>query len=374
MLIRAERIFDGTRLRQGCALRIDQGRVTEMNALTVPGEEQLRCHLLSPGYVDIHIHGCLGHDTMKGEAHVRFMAQALPRFGVTAFVPTTMAASLEDTRAALEGVSRAMVGGEGAQVLGCHLEGPFLNPVRKGAQPAGFLLAPSLEAYRQITQGLESAVRMMTIAPELPDAGRLIEALREQIVLSAGHTDATCEQMAQAARLGVSQATHLFNGMNLIGHRAPGAPGGALTLRQMRVQLIADLLHLHPAALKLAWLCKGPSGCILITDAMEAAGMPDGDYTLGANRVCVRGGEARLVQGNLAGSTLTMDRAVRNMAGAAEAGLCRALRMATRNPCDALGLAPMGRIVPGAWADLVLLDEQLRVQRTLVRGRTCYQS
>lgn len=374
MLIRPDKLFDGTRMRRGLTLRIEEGRISALDAQPRPDEPEVRCHLLAPGFIDIHIHGCLGHDTMGGEEDVRFMARELPRFGVTAFAPTTMAASVADTRAALAGVCRAMAGGEGARVLGCHLEGPFLNPLRKGAQPAMYILPPSLDVYRQITQGMEGAVRLMTIAPEMEGAGRLIEALRGQIALSAGHTDATCEQMAQAVRQGVSQATHLFNGMGPLTHRAPGVPGAALTSKQVRVQLIADLLHLHPTALRLAWSCKGPEGCILITDAMEAAGMPDGEYALGANRVFVKNGEARLAQGNLAGSTLTMDRAVRNMAGPAGAGLTRALRMATRNPADSLGLSAMGRIIPGAQADLVLLDQQLQVRQTLVEGRVCYRA
>lgn len=373
MLIRPEKLFDGTRLRRGLALRVENGRVSGLGVSPLPGEEVLTCHLLSPGFIDIHIHGCMGHDTMHGEVHVGFMAQALPRFGVTAFVPTTMAASLEDTRSALSGVCRAMERLEGARVLGCHLEGPFLNPARKGAQPSQFILPPSLADYRRIVQGMDHAVRLMTIAPEMPGAEDLIQALSGGPALCAGHTDASCEQMARAVHLGVSQATHLFNGMNAFSHRAPGVPGAALTLKQVRVQLIADLLHLHPTALKLAWSCKGPQGCILITDAMEAAGMPDGQYTLGANQVFVKDGEARLAQGNLAGSTLTMDRAVRNMAGPAGAGLARALRMATRNPADSLGLSSMGRVAVGAAADLVLLDPDLQVERTLVQGRTVYR-
>ncbi len=373
MLIRPEKLFDGTRLRSGLSLRIEDGRISGIGVAPLPGEEIFTCFLLSPGFIDIHIHGCLGHDTMGGEPHVLAMAQALPRFGVTAFAPTTMAASLEDTRFALAGICRAMERLEGARVLGCHLEGPFLNPAHKGAQPGQFILSPSLHAYRQITQGLEGAVRLMTLAPEMPGAEALIQALAQGPCLCAGHTGASCEQMAQAAQQGVRQVTHLFNGMSPFSHRAPGVPGAALTLKPVRVQLIADLLHVHPAALKLAVSCKGPQGCILITDAMEAAGMPDGQYTLGANRVFVRHGEARLAGGSLAGSTLTMDQAVRNMAGPAGAGLASALRMATRNPADSLGLSSMGRVAVGLSADLVLLDQNLRVQRTLVQGRTVYQ-
>ncbi|MEG0936134.1 MAG: N-acetylglucosamine-6-phosphate deacetylase [Clostridia bacterium] len=376
MLIRSNKLFDGRVLRPNTDVRIEDGRICELGEAIAPRADEpvldARGGLLSPGFIDLHIHGIHGSDTMQAGDAVRKMAAWLPRHGVTAFAPTTMAASLADTKAALACVADAIDHAPGARVLGCHLEGPFLNPARKGAQPGPFMLPPTRANYDAIVGTHAGAVKLLTLAPEIPGAEVLIRALAGHVYLAAGHTDATYEQLAQAVNWGVSQVTHLFNGMNPLNHRAPGVPGAALTLPALRVQLIADLMHLHPATLQLAWRAKGPDGCILITDAMEATDLPDGEYRLGANRVFVEGGAARLKEGNLAGSTLTMERAVRNMYESVGVPLEEALRMATANPADAIGRKDLGVIAPGARADITLLDEQLRVVWTMVGGDEVY--
>lgn len=376
MLIRPGRLFDGRRGAYGVTVRVEGDCVLEMgDALSPrPGEEVLDAPgaLLSPGFIDVHIHGIAGCDTMRGEADVRAMARSVAAHGVTGFLPTTMSASFKDIRAALEGVGAAMSGTDGARVLGCHLEGPYLNRARQGAQPPQFIVAPILDEYRRLTSGLEHAVKLLTLAPEVPGALELMDVLRDKVRLSAGHTDATCEQIGEAAAHGLTHITHMFNGMTALNHRAPGVPGAALIDDRLSVELIADLMHLHRTTLELCYRAKGRDRCILVTDAMEAADRPDGEYALGAHRVFVSLGAARLAEGNLAGSTLTMERAVRNMHRAAGVPLTHALQMATLNPARAIGV-PGGEIVPGAPSDLVLLDDDLNVLWTMVGGKMVYQ-
>ena len=377
MLIRPGALFDGEKLTRHLMLRIEDGRIADIGEelLAHAGESVLDAKdtLVSPGFIDIHIHGIAGHDTMNGEAHVRHMSKCVAQHGVTGFLPTTMAASFDDTRSALQGVARAMGTTGGARVLGCHLEGPFLNPLRKGAQPAQYIVPPSLETYEELTDGLTHAVKLMTLAPEMPGALALMDALNGQIALSAGHTDAAADQIEQATAHGLTQITHLFNGMNALGHRTPGVPGAALALDALSIQLICDLLHVHRDVLRLCYLAKRTERVILITDAMEATDMPDGEYTLGANPVFMRGGEARLAQGNLAGSTLTMERALGNMVHAVGVPLVDALQMATVNPAQSIGLNQYGVLKPGVPADLVFLSPDIDVLCTLVGGQILYQ-
>jgi len=354
---------------------IEKGRVEAVGkGLRGPGKIDARGALLAPGFVDVHIHGCAGDDAMDGGEAVPRMARWLPRTGVTAFLPTTMCDSVENTRAALDGVRRAMGAPGGAAVLGAHLEGPFLNAARKGAQPERFVKNPSLDGYARIVEGYDALPRVLTVAPEMDGATELIEILRDNLALSAGHTDATCEQFLKAVDAGVTQVTHLFNAMSPFTHRAPGVAGGALADPRVRVQLIADLVHLHPVTLKVAWRAKGAEGCLLITDAMAATGMPDGDYRLGTNLVQVRRGVARLESGELAGSTLTMDRAVHNMVRVVGVPEVEALRMASEYPCDAIGERERGRIELGMVADLVLLDCDYTPSLTIARGEVVYRA
>lgn len=361
-----------------CCVRTQNGRIVEISAdlIEQPGEQLVDAagQMLVPGFVDVHIHGYGGKDTMDGREAIEHMARGLVKHGVTGFLPTTMAASIEDTRNSLQAAHDLMQREpNGSRVLGCHLEGPFLSTSKKGAQPAQFIIEPTMENYLKIADGLEDAAKLMTIAPEMEGATQLISALRDKMALSAGHTDASIDQMEQGADAGITQVTHLFNGMNSLTHRAPGVPGAALTDERIHAQMIADLLHLHPATLKLAWLSKGAEGCILITDAMEATGMPDGQYKLGANDVTVKNREARLADGTIAGSTLTLDRAVRNMIQTVGVPAEQAIAMATSTPADSIGETERGRIEVGNHADLVLLDADYEVVATIVAGEFAYQ-
>ena len=375
MIITNARVLAKGKVLRDVDVAVEDGRIRSVGKdLKGTNRIDARGALLAPGFVDLHIHGCAGDDAMDGGSAVARMAEWLPRTGVTAFLATTMCDSLEKTRDALEGVRRAADAPKGATVLGAHLEGPFLNTARKGAQPEQFVKVPSLDAYARITLGYESLPRILTIAPEVEGATELIRMLQDNLALSAGHTDATCEEILEAADAGLTQATHLFNAMSPFTHRAPGAVGAALSDPRIRVQLIADLVHLHPVALKVAWKAKGAALCLLVTDAMAATGMPDGDYRLGANLVQVRGGVARLEGGVLAGSTLTMNRAVRNMVKVVGVPEAEALRMASEYPCDAIGEKERGRIEPGMFADLVLLDCDYTPSLTIARGEVVYRA
>lgn len=358
-------LVDG-RLRENMSVEVAGGRVLRVVEEAGPAEEGL----LLPGLIDLHIHGMLGVDTMQGCQAVQAMAAALPRYGVTAFLPTTMNDEAGRIRQALSGVARAMdLPSGGAQILGAHLEGPFFAKDHLGAQDAGCCLAPSMDNYLRIAEGLEGTVKLLSLSPELPGAEALTAYLVSKgVAVSAGHTGATLEQMERAQASGLRQVTHLFNGMNGLHHRAPGVPGAGLALDGLTCQLIADGIHLHPAILKLCLRAKGAAGLCLITDAMAACGMPDGQYRLGPTDVTVRDGVARIAAGNLAGSTLTLDRALRNMVQLAGASLEEAARMASQTPADALGLEELGRIAPGAVASFAVFDGALRVQKTYVAG------
>lgn len=282
------------------------------------GDEAVDFHgdFLLPGFVDVHIHAFMGKDTMAGEDAVRHMSRELKKFGVAAFCPTTMSASPEDTQKALQGIKAVMDKPEadGAVVLGAHMEAPFLEASKAGAQLKEFFAAPLEENWRAYVGEYEGIVRLITMAPELEGATDFIRHLTEAgIAVSIGHTDATAEIVHQAAGAGACHVTHTFNAQSPLSHRAPGVPGAALVDDRLFCEFICDGIHLHPDIIRLIARCKGANLAVAVTDAMEAAGMPDGKYQLGGQDVFVKGGAARLENGTLAGSTLTMVRALQNL-------------------------------------------------------------
>ena len=335
-------------------VRIADHIIAEIGQGLVPaGNEQvldIDGDYLVPGFVDVHIHAFLGKDTMGGEAAVRHMSRELKKCGVAAFLPTTMSASLQDTKMALLGIDAVMKSPEpeGAVVLGAHMEAPFLSTHRCGAQVATYFIPPTMEAWLAMTGEYASAVRMITLAPELLGAENWIREITGRgVVVSIGHSDATCEQAHQAADFGATHVTHLFNAQTPLHHRDPGVPGAALTDSRLYAEIIADGIHLHPDILRLTVLAKGREKTLLVSDAMEAAGMPDGTYQLGGQAVYVKDGAARLKSGTLAGSTLTMARAMKNMISF---GIAKedAVYMATQAPANSIGEKLAGRIAIGA--------------------------
>lgn len=317
-----------------------------------PGEEvlDLQGDFLLPGFVDVHIHAFMGMDTMSGEEAVRHMSRELKMGGVAAFLPTTMSAPIQDTKAALQGIAAVMKRPEpqGARVLGAHMEAPFLSPGRCGAQVSAHFMPPSMEAWLEMTGEFAPAVRIITLAPELNGAEGWIRKIASQgIVVSIGHSDATCEQTHQAADWGATHVTHLFNAQTPLHHREPGVPGAALTDDRLYAEVIGDGIHLHPDILRLTLRAKGRERTVLVTDAMEAAGMEDGIYQLGGQQVTVKDGAARLSSGTLAGSTLTMAKGLQNLI---RFGIKPedAVYMATQAPAESIGEKLYGRIAAGA--------------------------
>ena len=360
------------KLCTGVELSMRGENIAAMGAY-LPAEESYDasgCYVL-PGFIDLHIHGFAGHDTMEGEAAVRHMAKHLVQHGTTAFLPTTMTAPIDQTREAIAGVKRAMQSpSEGAAVLGCHMEGPFFCAKKKGAQPQEHLKAPSLEAFEAMVSDNLDAVRLISVAPELPGAYDFIHSVSEKgVVVACGHSDATYEQVMTAVANGASQITHLFNAMSAFNHREPGVPGAALSCPQLYVEFIADLVHLHPAVLRILYEAKGSDLAIAITDSMMAGGMPDGQYALGGQDVYVKDGAARLLDGTLAGSILTLQRSLQNVVRTVGIPLEEALPMYTSTPARQIGETRRGRLEAGCYADVVVLDGKFDVKAVWVGGK-----
>lgn len=328
-----------------------------------------------PGFMDVHIHGSAGADVMDAtlEAH-RTMSRFLVQHGVTAYLATTVTAPPAATLAAVQGAALAgeRPADEGARLLGVHLEGPYLSPRFPGAQPKEHLRAPDQTELAALLAA--GPVRMITLAPEQPGGQQLTSmAVDAGVRVVIGHSEASYEEAITAFDWGVSQATHTYNAMTGLHHRRPGVVGAVLTDDRVYAQLIADTIHVHPAAIKVLARCKGPERILLITDAIRAAGLPPGAYELGGQPVYVQEGACRLADGTLAGSVATLDQCLRNFLAASGWSLEKGWPVTSLAPAAALGLADqLGAIAPGYLADLVLLDEALEVVATLVDGQVVY--
>ena len=336
----------------------------------LPSECREVSGFICPGFIDLQINGAFGIDVRPDAKTLETLTRELPKTGVTSFLPTAISWPAE-RYAEFVGAIKEASSSSGATILGAHIEGPFLSLARKGAHDPANLQPVDLElTERLVGSGM---VRVMTLAPELTRAKEAIRLLRDGgVVASAGHTDATYEEMLQAIDTGLAMGTHLYNAMSSLEHRAPGAVGALLTDDRVRVGIIAGGVHVHEGALRLAYQRKGPEGLALVTDAMEAAGMAEGEYELSGRRVRLENGSVRLPDGTLAGSALTMDRAVRNAVEFMGAPLQDAVRMASETPAEILGVSGKGRIRPGADADLVILGTEHTVQETIVAGETVY--
>src|ERR1700681_932928 len=338
--------------------------------------------VIAPSYVDLHIHGSAGYDVMDDIAEaLPAIEQLLARHGVTSYFPTTVTAPMDTTLRALERLADAIGKRERrntdgkirALPLGIHLEGPFISHARRGVHPPENLLAPTLALFERFWQAARGRIRMMTIAPELEGATEVIaEAARRGVCVSLGHSDADFAAAERGIAAGARHATHTFNAMRPLDHRNPGILGSVLSDTRVSADIIADGVHLDPAIVKLFALAKGQENAVLITDAISATGMPDGRYRLGSLEVDVQDGKC-MSGGKLAGSVLTMDRAVRNLSHFAEWEISLAVRAATRNPARAAQLRNKGNLVAGADADFVLLTPQGEVLRTFIGGVECPQ-
>ncbi|ACO31696.1 MULTISPECIES: N-acetylglucosamine-6-phosphate deacetylase [Acidobacterium] len=331
---------------------------------------------LAPAYFDVHIHGSAGHDIMEATPEaLATIGRFLAGHGVGAYLATTVTAEVEPTLHSLSGLARLLSGPTsdaqpGARPVGIHLEGPFLSPHKRGAHPERLLQRPSVALLDRMWQAAEGHVRLLTIAPELPGADEVIaRAVELGIRVSMGHSNATLAEAQRGVQAGAVSATHTFNAMRRFDHREPGIVGEVLTNRSLHAELICDGLHVDPVAVRIFWQMKGRERGILITDAMAAAGMPDGPYKLGELDVRVENGTALIEENTLAGSTLTLDRGVRNFSSFTGEDLAQIVPLATSNPATMIGLGDqLGELAPGRRADITVLSPSGEIQQTILGG------
>jgi N-acetylglucosamine-6-phosphate deacetylase len=339
--------------------------------------------ILAPGYIDIHIHGGAGRDVMDASPEaLPEVERQLASHGVSSYFPTTVTAPLDATLSALARLADAIEAAQRgsftqrARPLGIHLEGPFISPCRRGVHPPADLLTPSLGAFERFWEAARGHIRVMTIAPELPGAIEVIkEAAKRGVSVSLGHSDASLDAARAGMAAGGRHATHTFNAMRPLGHRDPGILGEVLTDPRLSADIIADGVHVDPLIVELFLKAKGPEAAVLITDATAATGMPDGRYHLGSLEVEVKDGRCTS-GGNLAGSVLTLDQAVRNVMKFAQWDLQNAVRIATLNPARVVrlnngsgnSLNQVGSLKPGGRADILVLSPAGEVRRTIIGG------
>ncbi|MBA7649788.1 N-acetylglucosamine-6-phosphate deacetylase [subsurface metagenome] len=365
------------------AISIEKGKITaikERKVMDIPaGVEVIDAGngFVVPGFIDIHVHGGGGSDVMDGgyEA-VKQVATTHSRFGTTAFLPTTMTMSKDKIIESLKSIHEAFIKGTGAaEILGVHLEGPYISSEKKGAQKEKDIKKASIGEFLEFNQASGNLIRIVTLAPEKPGAIDLIRWLhKNRIIASVGHSNATYKQVQEGILAGLSHVTHTFNAMRGFNHREPGVVGAALSSPKLILEMIADGIHLHPVAMKILIKIKEIGKIVLITDAMRAASKPEGTYNLGGQEVTVVRGQARLKDGTLAGSVLTMDKAVCNMVDKVGVSLTEAIQMATASPARCLGVeSKKGSLEPGKDADIVILNKKLEVELTMVKGKIVYK-
>ncbi|WEG14789.1 N-acetylglucosamine-6-phosphate deacetylase [Pullulanibacillus sp. KACC 23026] len=334
---------------------------------------------LIPGMIDVHIHGANGADTMDASSEaLDTLSKALPMEGTTSFLATTMTQSPEAIEKALVNVSEYVKNGTKpghAEILGIHLEGPFISKEKIGAQPLEFVAKPSVEQFKTFQKEADNLIKLVTLAPEEDDHHALMSYLKsEGIVISIGHSNATYKQVNEAIQSGATHVTHLYNGMTGFHHREPGVVGAALLRKELTAELIVDGIHSDPAVIDLAFRQKGKEQLVLITDSMRAKCLKNGQYDLGGQTVYVKDGRAELENGHLAGSVLKMSDAFRNMMEFTNASLEDVVEMTSANPAKELNLFDrLGSLEEGKDADLVVLDENRQVVMTFCKGNLAYE-
>jgi N-acetylglucosamine-6-phosphate deacetylase len=379
----AARLYTPVEEIQNPLLVVEDGRISEVSSRSskeVPGNAKLIDFgdaALAPGFIDIHMHGGAGLDVMRAlPSELPRLGKFLAIHGVTGYFATTVAAPLDATCAALGRLADAIEAGIETSLpvqawpLGIHLEGPFLSHKRRGVHPPENLVTPTVEVFERLWQAARGHVRMLTIAPEIPGAIEVIaEAARRKVCVSIGHSDAEMPIAHAAVKAGARHATHTFNAMRPLDHRGPGIIGEVLSNDQLSADIIVDGIHVDPAVVKLFLRAKGRERAVLITDAISATGMPDGRYQLGPIEVDVKDGKCTS-NGSLAGSVLTMDRAVRNVTQFSNWTLRDAVQAATLNPARAVGLSDRhGVLTQGAEANFTVLSPAGAVLKTIVRGQ-----
>jgi N-acetylglucosamine-6-phosphate deacetylase len=358
---------------------LEDGKIKEV-AASIKNEGDIHVNatgkgwILVPGFIDIHIHGASGFDVMDGtQEALNGLASALPREGTTSFLATTMTQTEDSIGIALKNASLFNADATQAEMLGIHLEGPFISAERAGAQPIEHIVPPSISLFEKWQELSGNRIKLVTVAPEVDHGLAFIEEVTaNNVVASLGHTDATYEVVSEAVKVGATHVTHLYNQMSPFHHREPGVVGAALLQKPLTVELIVDFIHSAPNSVELAYRQKGAGGIILITDAMRAKGLAPGTYELGGQDVAVTQNDARLADGTLAGSILTMENAAKNMKAATDCTLSELVAMTSTNAATQLGLSNKGAIESGKDADLTIIDENWNVQMTICSGNIAY--
>ena len=351
------------------------GKVSDLRLPESSAHVKLPHLTLVPGFIEPHVHGCGGFDVMDATPDaMRVISKTLARYGTTSFLPTTVSSPVDQLGTAVDGLSALIrAESEGARPLGIHLEGPFLNVQKRGTHWPANVRNPDSNLLANWVQRSGGLIKLLTMAPELDGASetaRLSQSLG--VVVAMGHSDASLTESHAAVNDGIRYAVHTFNAMRQFSHRDPGIVGAVLSDDRVFAEIIADGVHVAPEVVRIFAKAKGRDRMILATDATSATGMPDGEYALGGGQVQVRGGVCRDAEGRLAGSTLTQDRALRNLIQWTGLRLDDALLGLTANPAAALSLEGRGRIEAGAFADMTLLDKNLEVERTYVSGRLVF--
>ncbi len=376
--IKNAKIILKDRVVEGKALAYDEKISGVVAVDSIPADAEVidaKGGYVAPGFIDIHIHGYLGEDASDGKAEgIRKMAEGIVKNGVTGWLPTTMTVSVAeltkafDTIGALKEESKSW---NGATILGVNAEGPYINASKKGAQAEEHILAPTADFFKKYG-GL---IKIATMAPEQDTDFAAIRKLKAEtgILISMGHTGATFEQAMEATANGVGHVTHLFNAQTPLTHRAPGVVGAALTA-DVSVELICDTFHIHKGLFSLIAKVKGDKLC-LITDCTRAGGMPDGEYELGGQKFYLNGIKCLLEDGTIAGSVLKLNDAVRNVLDNTDLPLYEVVNAASLNPATAIGVADKkGSIESGKDADLVIFDENINIQKTIIGGTVRYEA
>ena len=374
-----KQLWDGTRLHGESMIVVEDGRIAAIESrdgTEVPSgaaELAFPAATLAPEFFDVHIHGAAGHDIMEATPEaLSTMGRFLAARGTGAFLATTVSAPLDATLRSLQGLARLIERADGkgeAKAVGIHLEGPFLSHSKRGAHPSNRLLAPDIAVFDRMYAAAEGQVRLITLAPELPGAAELAgHAASRGVRVSVGHSDASAADTRRAMAAGATSATHTYNAMRAMDHKDPGILEVVLTTDELFAELICDGIHNMPELVRLWWRAKGPERAILVTDAMSATGMPEGEYQLGGFPVQVAGGKA-MVNGVLAGSVLTLDRALENFLKFTGATVEQGLRLMTVNPAEMTGFKDgTGTLAVGGSADFVAVDATGKLVGSVVGG------
>ncbi|MGQ4892539.1 MAG: N-acetylglucosamine-6-phosphate deacetylase [Candidatus Njordarchaeia archaeon] len=383
-LIKVKKIVTPFEMINNGAIGInDNGKIeliTTQEKLKAKADETINAENLIavPGFIDIHTHGAYGHDVMEADPEKLYkITEFFASKGVTAFLPTTTTSPLEDIYKALDSIKKLMDNKRyKTKIIGAHLEGPYFSYEKAGAQDKRFLRTPNLDEVKQFLEQYNGVIKRVTLAPELENALEVIKYLhKNNVVVGIGHSAATYEEAAKAIDAGARVANHIYNGMIQLHHRKPGILGACLSRDDIYAEMIADGIHIHPAAMKIVVRCKTTEKAALITDSIMAAGLPDGEYMLGRQKIYIKNGKSTLEDGTIAGSTLTMDRAVKNAVELIGVSFQDAVKMASYVPAEILGIQnSKGAIKIGHDADIVLIDSNFEVKLTMREGEIIYSS